>query len=80
MEEDKNFEKLVNLATKEMFYTIYTRIIDLYIKTPEERYNDLLNKCPKIFEIFDLKDISSFLNITTIYISRIRKKLKEKDH
>ena len=77
MEEDRNFEKLVNQATQEMFYTIYERIINLYTKTPKERYDDLLKKCPKIFEIFGLKDIASFLNITPIHLSRIRKKLKE---
>ena len=77
LEEDRRFEKLVNMATKEMFYTIYERMIDLYTMSPKERYDDLLKKCPKIFEIFDLKDIASFLNITPIYLSRIRKKLKE---
>ena len=79
MEVDSNFEKLVNLATKEMFYTIYERMIDLYTKTPKERYDDLLKRCPMIFEIFDLKDIASFLDITPIYLSRIRKKLREED-
>ena len=77
MNDDLDFEKLVNNATKSMFYTIYDRMIDLYTKTPKERYDDLLMKCPRIFEIFDLKDIASFLNITPIYLSRIRKKLKE---
>lgn len=77
MQHDINFERLVGNATKEMFYTIYNRIIDLYIKSPQERYEDLLKKCPRIFEIFDLKDVASFLNITPIYLSRIRKKLKE---
>ena len=77
MEEDPDFEKLVNLATKAMFYTIYERMIDLYTKSPKERYDDLLNICPQIFELFDLKDIASFLNITPIYLSRIRKKLKD---
>ena len=77
MKEDGDFEKLVNKATDAMFYTIYDRMIDLYIKTPKERYIDLLKKCPVIFDIFDLKDIASYLNITPIYLSRIRKKLKE---
>ena len=77
IEEDRDFLKLVNSATNAMFYTIYERMIDLYTKAPIERYDDLLNKCPMIFEIFDLKDIASFLNITPIYLSRIRKKLKE---
>ena len=74
MEEDISFERMVNQATKEMFYTIYDRMIDLYTKTPKERYHDLLMKCPKIFEIFDLKDIASFLNITPTHLSRLRKK------
>ncbi|MCH5226201.1 MAG: Crp/Fnr family transcriptional regulator [Muribaculaceae bacterium] len=74
MKEDSSFEKLVNEATKEMFYTIYDRMIDLYTKTPKERYDNLLKKCPKIFEIFDLKDIASFLNITPVHLSRLRKK------
>lgn len=73
LQEDRNFEKLVNMATKEMFYTIYGRMIDLYTKSPKERYDDLLKKCPKIFEIFDLKDIASFLNITPVHLSRLRK-------
>lgn len=77
MKEDGDFEKLVNKATDAMFYTIYDRMIDLYTKTPKERYIDLLKKCPVIFDIFDLKDIASYLNITPIYLSRIRKKLKE---
>ena len=72
-EEDRSFEKLVNMATKEMFYTIYERMIDLYTKTPKERYDDLLKKCPKIFEIFDLKDIASFLNITPVHLSRLKR-------
>ncbi|MCH5243203.1 MAG: hypothetical protein J1F67_12440 [Muribaculaceae bacterium] len=60
-----------------MFYTIYDRMIDLYTKTPKERYEKMLERCPQMFEIFSLKDIASFLNITPIYLSRIRKKLKD---
>ena len=74
MNGDIAFEKLVNNATNEMFYTIYHRIIDLYTKTPKERYDEMMKKCPRIFEIFDLKDIASFLNITPQHLSRLRKK------
>ena len=52
-------------------------MIDLYTKTPKERYEKMLERCPQMFEIFSLKDIASFLNITPIYLSRIRKKLKD---
>ena len=73
MDEDLNFDKLVNLATKEMFYTIYDRMIDLYTKTPKERYDKMLHRCPQMFEIFSLKDIASYLNITPTHLSRLRK-------
>lgn len=79
VKEELDFAKLVCQATEQMFYTIYDRTIDLYTKTPYERYEDLMKKCPMIFEIFDLKDIASYLNITPIYLSRIRKKLKEEE-
>ena len=74
MDEEPNFDKLVNLATKEMFYTIYDRMIDLYTKTPKERYEKLLERCPQMFEIFSLKDIASYLDITPTHLSRLRKK------
>ena len=74
MDEETNFDKLVNLATKEMFYTIYDRMIDLYTKTPKERYERMLERCPQTFEIFSLKDIASYLNITPTHLSRLRKK------
>ena len=74
MDEELKFYKLVNLATKEMFYTIYDRMIDLYTKSPKERYEKLLESCPQMFEIFSLKDIASYLNITPTHLSRLRKK------
>ena len=74
MDKDPDFEKLVNLATKAMFYTIYERMIDLYTKTPKERYGKMLDRCPQMFEIFSLKDIPSYLNITPTHLSRLRKK------
>lgn len=70
-------ERQIAQSTEQVFYTAYERLIDFYIRTPKERYDDLLKRSPKIFEVFDLKDIASFLNITPIYLSRIRKKLKE---
>ena len=74
MDEELDFDRLVNLATKEMFYTIYDRMIDLYTKTPKERYEKMLERCPQMFEIFSLKDIASYLDITHTHLSRLRKK------
>ena len=45
----------------------------LYVKTPQERYDDLINRHPDLFDLFSLKDIASFLNITPTHLSRLRK-------
>ena len=67
-------ERHIAKANVELFYTAYERLISHYIQSPKERYDALLKKCPKIFEIFDLKDIASFLNITQQHLCRLRKK------
>lgn len=66
-------EKQIAQSTEQVFYTAYQRLIGFYIQTPKERYDNLLQKCPEIFEIFDLKDIASFLNITPQHLSRLKK-------
>lgn len=71
---DLEFERRIAHSTEHIFYTAYERLISFYIKSPKERYENLLDKCPRIFEIFDLKDIASFLNITQQHLCRLRKK------
>ena len=71
--DNPEFERQIAQSTEQVFYTAYERLIEFYIYSPKERYDALLSKCPKIFEIFDLKDIASFLNITPQHLSRLRK-------
>ena len=71
--ENPEIERQIAQSTEQVFYTAYERLIGFYIQTPKERYDDLLSKCPKIFEVFDLKDIASFLNITPQHLSRLKK-------
>lgn len=71
---DLEFERQIAHSTEHVFYTAYERLISLYIQSPKERYEDLLERCPRVFEIFDLKDIASFLNITQQHLCRLRKK------
>ena len=70
---DLEIERHIAQANEQLFYTAYERLVSFYIQSPKERYEALLEKCPKIFEIFDLKDIASFLNITPTHLSRLRK-------
>ena len=56
---------------------MYHRLLDMYCKTTEELYLDLLNRCPDIQEYITLKEIASFLQVTPETVSRIRRKLKK---
>ncbi|MCM1440836.1 MAG: Crp/Fnr family transcriptional regulator [Roseburia sp.] len=58
-----------------LYRTIYHRYIEIYRYTTEERYIKLLSDHPDIFEQATLKDIASYLMISPIYLSRLRKKL-----
>jgi len=35
----------------------------------------LLERCPQVVQMLSLKDIASFLNITPIYLSKLRKEM-----
>lgn len=67
------FNDMVMHTTEAVYGTIYDRYVDLYVKTPQERYNDLINRHPDLFDLFSLKDIASFLKITPTHLSRLRK-------
>lgn len=60
-----------------LFSEIYSRYLELHRKTPTERYIDLITLYPHIFDILSLRDIASYLLITPVYLSRIRKKLAQ---
>lgn len=53
----------------------YTRYLRLYSKSPTERYLELVENYPDLLEQVTLRDIASYLLVTPIYLSRIRKKL-----
>ena len=51
------------------------RYLDFYRATPFERYDLLLQRCPGIVEHLPLNAIASFLNVTPVYLSKIRKEI-----
>lgn len=55
----------------------YSRYLRLYQKTPTERYCELVEKFPNFIEQVTLRDIASYLLITPIHLSRIRKNLNK---
>lgn len=73
MKTDSDFYRIVSETNMALFDTTYNRYIDLYIKSAQDRYAELVEKHEDLFAIFSLKDIASFLNITPTHLSRLRK-------
>lgn len=74
MDSEPRFRERVMRSTEEVYSMVYDRYLDLYCKSPQERYDQLISLHPNLFDIFSLKDIASFLNITPTHLSRIRRK------
>ena len=73
-----SFDDNLSAVNGTLFREIYSRYLELYRKTPTERYLDMITLYPQIFDIVSLRDIASYLLITPVYLSRIRKNLAEK--
>lgn len=72
MKNDISVKQNIYNSILAVFYNIYDRYIDLHALSPKERYNHLLERCPQLFNIFQLKDIASYLNITPTHLSRLK--------
>ncbi|MEO0896204.1 MAG: Crp/Fnr family transcriptional regulator [Bacteroidota bacterium] len=71
---------LFMMAAEMDFVNKQKQQIDLLLKTAAERYEDLLDKQPKLILRTPQKVIASYLGITPQSLSRIRKELHEKNH
>lgn len=65
---------IARINAEQLFLQTYSRYLDLYRLTPEERYLQLLERCPGILQSVPLKEIASYLMITPTHMSRIRRK------
>lgn len=74
IQSDPIVKDIVEDTTRQLFNTVYDRLVDLYSKTPRQRYDELRNRDHDLFSLFSLKDIASLLNITPTHLSRLRKK------
>jgi hypothetical protein len=76
--EDPEALELVRLlptGRKNLFKMVYARDLDHYRYTARSRYRRLLERCPQVVQMLSLKDIASFLNVTPVYLSKIRKEI-----
>lgn len=72
------WEKFGRLLAQEAFNVTMTRIEGFLLKSPEERYKDLIAQHPDIFDNVPLYHISSYLGIQGPSLSRIRKRISGK--
>lgn len=63
------------LIMQALFLQTYERQNYFYCADARQRYDLLLRRCPQIVQQLPLKDIASFLNITPVYLSKIRKEI-----
>lgn len=60
---------------KRLYRQSYDRLLDLYKKSPRQRYLDIINNYPEILQEISQKELASYLQITPTYLCRIRKQL-----
>lgn len=77
LQYEQNVETLqkARINAEQMLFQIYSKYLDMYRKTPEERYEELLKRCPQILQILTLKEIASYLKVTPTTMSNIRRKI-----
>ena len=66
-------EKLGRIFAEKYFFLWSDRIQDIYTLTPIERYNNMRYQFPDILQRVPQHYIASYLNITPVHLSRLKK-------
>jgi CRP-like cAMP-binding protein len=74
-QKSHQWERFGRLVAETAFNVAMTRAEDLMFLTPEQRYLDLIEKHPNIFNNVPLYHIASYLGIQAPSLSRIRKRM-----
>lgn len=74
-EKSHQLERFGRLSMQEAFMKIFTRVERLNSRTNEERYLRLLEKRPDLFQRVPQYLIASYLGITPVGLSKLRKRL-----
>lgn len=72
------FRELGRLKLVNSYSVLKERMLSMLQQTAEQRYSDLINSNPEIFQHVPLKYIASYLGITDTSLSRIRKEFAKK--
>lgn len=71
----KENPELHTVVADSLFAQVYDMYLDMFRYSPKERYEKLIVACPEILEVATLKEIASYLHITPIHLSRLRKEI-----
>ncbi|MEH0153529.1 Crp/Fnr family transcriptional regulator [Limibacter armeniacum] len=73
------FEVLARIAVEDELLTCQQMIASFVTKSPEERYMELLSTNGQLFQRVPQQYIASFLGVSQETLSRIKKRVKEKE-
>lgn len=74
-DEFPKFNKIFRIIKENLIVEYQKRILQNISSTGEERYLDFLNQYPDLFNRISNVQIASYLGITPVFLSMIRKKL-----
>lgn len=77
-EMSNEHQQLGRHIAETLLWEIYDRMVSMYSRTPEERYLEILNRCPNLLKLITLKELASYLLIRPETLSRIRRKVVQK--
>ncbi len=65
-------EKLGRLMSDNTFFYLENRLLDTYIRSPKERYDNITTIFPNIHNRVPQHMIASYLGITSVHLSRLK--------
>ena len=74
-DQSKETMKLRAVVAEHLLCQFRSCYLDLHCTTARERYDLLMQRCPRIVDLLDLQDIASFLNVHPNTISKIRRNI-----
>lgn len=77
-EANNDNQKLGRRIAETLLWEVYDRMISMYSLTAEERYLEIINRCPDLLKLITLKELASYLLIRPETLSRIRRKVVQK--
>ena len=77
-QKNSKFQQLGRMFTEHLFMLVSEKYEDLLLKSPEERYLNLIENRSNVIQNIPQYMIASYLGITPEALSRIRKRLTSK--